>query len=425
LLYATKANDGVTLMKVGSWKSIAICLALCTLAHSGFAETITRLPDWFGAKSVRSFFMLPDGQTFVGVDGTDVFRWTAAEGRSNLGTIPETYGSPLRATNVSDDGSTIIGYVGDGEFSALGGFVWNAASGMKLIADSSDGVIRYPVPTAVSADGSRIVGHAKNWPNFPFGQGDPAVFLWTPQTGTQSLGFAGYPEAITADGTTVVGSRPVAENTNEAFRWTEATGPQGLGYLASEMPSSSASLVSRDGSIVVGGSFGAPPVFGPKAFRWTDETGMQELGTRGDDQTIFGVSADGSVMYGNMRTVVPGLPGPTFSHDQFIWSEQIGLRTLPEVLAALKLEQQLPFSSPNMSEQLLGISGDGRTLLGSTVEYIFDPPAVPNFPGIPTVRIEYWLLDISAVPEPSTSGICCIALATMMALCRRRSSVCD
>jgi uncharacterized membrane protein len=402
-------------MRTLNWTSTALCFALCTFGNSVFAGTLTRLPDWFGAESVRSLFMLPDGHTFIGIDGADVFRWTAANGRSNLGTInPDYYGSPVHASNVSDDGSTIIGYFGEHEYGAAGGFVWNASNGMRLITDISDGGLFNPVPTAVSADGSRIVGHGTTFPRFPSVVGDPAAFLWTSQAGMQSLGFAGYPQAISADGNTVVGSLPRSEITSEAFRWTENSGVQSLGYLQSELPSSSASHVTSDGSLVVGGSSVAPPVFGPRAFRWTDPTGLQELTTRGNDQTVIGISADGSVMYGSMRTLVPNLPGPTFTHDAFVWSEQIGLRTLPEIIAALDVEQELPFSSPNMNEQLLGISGDGSKLFGLSVEFIFGPPAFPNAPIGPTissVRYEHWALDISAVPEPSSYGLCLLGLA--------------
>ncbi len=125
-------------------------------------------------------------------------------------------------------------------------------------------------------------------------------------------------------------------------------------------------------------------------------------------------------MHGSMRTVVPNLPGPTFTHDEFIWSPPFGVRTLSELLAALPLDEQLPFSSPNMSEQLLGISGDGRKLFGLSVETIFDPPAVPNFPGIPSFRYEHWLIDISAVPEPTSWGLCLISLVVVLANCRSR-----
>ena len=57
------------------------------------AASLTLLPDWFVAPTMRDLFMLPDGKTFTGVDGTDVFRWSPSEGRTDLGVIPDTTGA--------------------------------------------------------------------------------------------------------------------------------------------------------------------------------------------------------------------------------------------------------------------------------------------------------------------------------------------
>jgi uncharacterized membrane protein len=412
--------DGVSLMRVECCKAIAICVAMGLYVSEASGASITRLPDWFGAPTVRRLFMLPDGQTFIGVDGTDVFRWSKTPGRTNLGSIAEgDYYNPVRISAVSDDGSTIIGYVGETPHT---GFVWNQPNGTVYIPDSADGDLQQLIPTAVSADGKIILGRAFE-PELPFDR-KLVAFRWTQDVGVESLGFSGSIGGISADGTTMVGSKPVTEFTNEAFRWTEASGAVSIGQLPSELPSSFAQFVSHDGSIIVGGSFGANPttgpITGPKAVRWTEQDGLQQLTDRGNDQWVNDISADANVIVGSIRTLIVDAVGFAITHEAFLWTSKKGLRTLPELITELGLDLPDPTHSEPASyfASLVMVSDDGNRILLQTTEFTYD-----NGPYVPSIHQEYWLLDISAVPEPSTSGLCCIAFATVMSLCRRRSSV--
>ena len=127
------------------------------------------------------------------------------------------------------------------------------------------------VATAVSADGSVVVGQADN------AAGQPRAFRWTAQTGMQDLGTLGgessYAWAVSADGSVVVGVITIVAGQGHAFRWTAQTGMQDLGTLGGE--SSSATAVSADGRVVVG--LAANAAGKTRAFRWTAQTGMQDL----------------------------------------------------------------------------------------------------------------------------------------------------
>ena len=304
-----------------------LCAGLLALAVSGPARaaSLTLLPDWFDAPTVHNLFMLPDGKTFTGIDGTDVFRWSLSVGRTNLGMIPATTGAldlPISATDVSDDGSTIIGYVGS-QFQAAAGFMWTAESGMVIMPNSLDETIRHAIPTAVSGDGKIIVGGAGGGALDPYGGGTPVAFRWMPTTGTTSLGLAGYPAAITPDGATIVGSRPATDPFSEAFRWNEQDGLQGLGFLSTgEWKSSHAQFVSNDGNIVIGFSFPENLTAGPKVFRWTTLDGMQQLSPLADTQSPVGIAADANVVLGTMQYFAGGAIGP---YIPFLWTATGGL----------------------------------------------------------------------------------------------------
>ncbi|MEQ9095124.1 MAG: GC-type dockerin domain-anchored protein [Phycisphaerales bacterium] len=120
----------------------------------------------------------------------------------------------------------------------------------------------------------------------------------------QDLGTLGgdesFPEAVSADGTVVVGIANIdASDTFHAFRWTEAGGMEDLGTLGGDF--SFATAISADGSIVAGRAQNGSGSF--RAYRWTAAQGMQDLGTLGGSfSRAEGISADGSTVIGQSRT---------------------------------------------------------------------------------------------------------------------------
>ncbi len=393
-------------MKSHSFHAMVAFAFLASNFQSASSASLTLLPEWFNAPTVRRIFMLPDGKTFTGVDGTDVFRWSATEGRTNLGTVPSTYGAFNHTVNldeVSGDGGTLIGTVGSF------GCMWTAATGLIFMPDSQDGFIRFAVPTAVSNDGNVIVGNARRFPNGLFGEQQQIAFRWTSSTGTESLGFAGFPEDVTPDGATVVGSRPATDVTGEAFRWTEQSGVEGLGFLPNSWLSSDAKFVSDDGSVVIGESATSN---GRHLIRWTEQDGMQQISTLGEYQNPNDISAAATVVIGSLThfDYERGSIGPWIP---FLWSANNGLSTLSEVLAMHGLDDEYPLYDSNKSHSINAISADGHVIFGTSTLAVgggtFTDPR-------PTYYYEQWLLDLSAIPEPSTF----ILAASLLLMAPRR-----
>ena len=211
---------------------------------------------------------------------------------------------------MSGDGGVAIGWnyfngpCDSGEFgpvcdARIGGFQWSEAGGMLAFGTP------LALPRDVSASGEVIVGDGVNGSNLE-------AFRYDPVGGLVLLGhLMGHSRsdanAVSADGSTVVGQSSVGSTPWEAFRWTEAGGIEGLGNLNSGAFGGSEALgVSGDGSLVVGTG---PSDTGSTAFIWDEEHGMRaiaqllvdELGldltgwklTRATD-----ISADGSVIVG-------------------------------------------------------------------------------------------------------------------------------
>jgi hypothetical protein len=84
------------------------------------------------------------------------------------------------------------------------------------------------------------------------------------------------PNAISADGSTVVGYGGNANGKLEAFRWTSKEGTVALGFLPGYTDGSNAASVSGDGSKIVGISIDETSQSG-SAWFWTKAGGMQPI----------------------------------------------------------------------------------------------------------------------------------------------------
>jgi probable HAF family extracellular repeat protein len=375
-----------------------------------------------------TYHVSADGRVVIGSNrSTRAIRWTQEDGWTAIG-HPELYAGALSA-----DGSTIVGLDGSGSVSEA--FFWNPSSGVVNLQDYllANGVVEVEEWTLksaidVSADGRTILGAGTN----PLGQTEawvvtipepPTVLLlaaalfaiaamrircrrtvrhfvfaimiggapeartvvaqysFTPAGKLPSGGFQGNPTAISADGTTVVGSTD-SPNGTEAFRYSVDTGMALLGDLPGGRFESRAHAVSHDGSIVLGTSSfqtvygtGSAPVLQP--FQWSPEHGMVGIGFAAD---AAATTTDGSVMVGSTNSGVfrwSATQGPVYvllpSINSFPGASDasadgntiVGLsRNLSGHFEAFRWTADGGVSLLGPGSYASDVSGDGRVIIG-------------------------------------------------------------
>jgi MprA protease rhombosortase-interaction domain-containing protein len=222
-----------------------------------------------------------DGSTIVGAafgieEPYQGFVFDAVDGFRALGGLPDIPPGLAIPTAVSADGSIVAGGMDSG-------FIWDAANGMRSLADYTGGAFGQPV-IDISDDGTTILG----WNS-----------VSSAATGRQSLrGFEAH--AISGDGTTVVG------DLHHAYIWDAEHGERLLSGppIATE---SRAWGVSRDGSTVVG-TYEAFPTYRRSSFIWNATSGFIDLqvllaslgiSTEGWVLQARTISADGLTIAGN------------------------------------------------------------------------------------------------------------------------------
>ncbi len=326
-----------------------------------------------------------DGSTAVGYTVFGVIdtifravRWTREQGTQELGDLP---GGRVesRASAVSADGSVVVGY----SAAAAGtlAFRWTAAEGMVALGDLPGGG-GSPLSRAldVSADGSVVVGESISSSGYE-------AFRWSEASGMLGLGdfegsiFQSRATGVSADGSVVTGtgSRLLAErDIHEAFRWTGAGGLEGIGTLGPGL-SSTGLRISNDGAAIAGAS-GLHELY-----RWTSATGWLPLGMRQNDASESfhraSVSGDGAVVAGVCSFRVGCL-----------WDAANGTRELKQVLGDAGIEL-----SGWDSAVATGLSLDGTALVGYGSR-------------------GSWY---AVVPEPAAGALLAAGLAALCALPRR------
>lgn len=248
--------------------------------------------DFFGAGAV-SF----DGSVIVGEhpqpNQFSAFRWTVTQRMKQL---------PLNiASAVTADGAMVTGgdnwWKKSGKTGIFGPFPGEPD---QTAAFGLSGTSLSPIAVGAAIKGSDAFG-----PTFH-------AFRWTPSGGLQDLGLTTGTEsiatAISADGTVVVGEARDANRFWRAFRWTASTGMVDIGTLGG--PESAAFAVNKDGSVIVGSSLTSGSSGSNHIFRWTPTTGMQDVVTVLDAagvhtadkwvqlNNLVGVSTGGTVMVG-------------------------------------------------------------------------------------------------------------------------------
>ncbi len=176
----------------------------------------------------------------------------------------------------------------------------------------------------ISPDGTYVVGTFKP----SSGIRNTTAYRWSVDGGLENMGLlpgsslganASYTRAISTNGDTVVGyGRTDSSSGHVAFAWTVIGGyrilPTPLNFSSAE-----ASAISDDGSIIFGkSSQNTGSGLSTEATRWT-EFGVETLGKLAGANTssIADASADGSVAVGKSGNVA------------FYWQEGVGISAIP------------------------------------------------------------------------------------------------
>ncbi|MBC7834234.1 MAG: hypothetical protein H7Y88_03925 [Phycisphaerales bacterium] len=226
--------------------------------------------------------VIPGGQTL-----RHALRWTRFGGTTDLGTLGDMNSS---ADGTSFDGSIIVGSSGP-----AGGPTRPVRWVSGVIEDL--GLPTLPGFTVVAAgatttshDGSVVAGAA-------FAPGT-VPYRHSAADGYQALATAGVVHDMSADGSIIVGDgSPVAGG---GFRWSTDDGLQSLGPLPPTWQLSYPNAISADGTTIVGRLQRGFPIFDSRAFTWNEDNGYQMLEelTPGTQTFANDVSADGSVVVG-------------------------------------------------------------------------------------------------------------------------------
>jgi probable HAF family extracellular repeat protein len=354
-------------------------------ARAEFEASIVGLGDLPGGEvESHAAAISGDGRTIVGwsyaTSGGQAYAWTASGGMQG-GFDPAIPGESTWATDVSSDGSVIVGG-GNGYYSSVA-LKWEAGASIGLGA--ADGA----QATGVSADGTKTAFYERDG-------GNTWAYLHTPEHPYVSLGYLGSmwvasTAGVSGDGSVVVGKSlsdratggPSGFGWSEAFRWDSVNGIQPLGDLPGGDFASSAVDVSFDGSTIVGTGVSAQ---GEEAFLWTASamTGLGDLPGGAFKSNALTVSADG--------TIVGGSSESASGTEAFLWREDTGMQSLWLVLTTMGVD----LSGWQSLDMVTGISDDGTRVVGTG-----------------TNALGYTEGFLAFVPEPSTGLLLGVGLAAL------------
>ena len=356
----------------------------------------------------RAWDVSADGSVVVGnfwaIDGffrpPHAYRWSAGTFQ-DLGTLnPDAHEAEAYA--VSDDGSKVVGWA-----RGLSGFqrpfVWTAATGMQELSNVPGSDAK---ATDISPDGSMIVGSF-----YVDAEGSWHAFQWkngvVTDLGFLSGGRDSKGQAVCALGGAVVGSTLDSAQIQKAFRWRNGT-MQDLGGV-SRNNLAYAEDCSDNGNIVIGTSMDSKG--NQLATRW-DTKGARSLGTLGGNSSeAHATSLDGTIVVGGA-----GLPfvNGISEYSAFRWTSTTGrIEQLSRVLQNLGVTtpfcHQVPCPSGTWFISLaLGISSNGNVIVGDVVDPNGNSQAfravVPTSTSVaPTPTLV--LATPTSVPPTSTSAL--------------------
>jgi uncharacterized membrane protein len=222
--------------------------------------------------------------------------WTEATGTIGLGGLPGATASTFSPLSdpraVTADGSVVVGDARNSE-RRYAPFRWTRAGGMEALAEEGSAV-------AVSADGSVVVG-VRSLPA-------KAVFRWTRALGAVTIvePLEGDDDlrvlAVSPDGATVLGESSRRDTTARLFLWEEGAGTRAIENLPGQaFCQVELATFSQSHGFIAAGACHSEAGYEP--FLWTGQDELVALGPAdalGDykPSSPVAVTADGSVAVG-------------------------------------------------------------------------------------------------------------------------------
>jgi probable HAF family extracellular repeat protein len=352
-------------------QAVFASLVLAIMASSGSGQVIFvgigDLPG--GYRFSDGLAISADGDVVASKSGSSRHAWgEAAVWRRGIGI--EGLGLPGESTvggasSVSPDGIAIIGSASTDQ--KYEGFLWTENAGFAMLGalPGGDGT---SYAHGVSRAGRVVVGRSRSGRNTE--QGTVEAFRWTPAGGMEGLGFfdgatrlSSTATDVSADGSVIVGGASMDRTRSYAFRWTEDTGMVPLPDLPGGREQSIASAVSANGRWTVGTGW-VDDLHGStyKATRWDEHGNLLALGelVEGGFSRASAVSDDGRVIVG----WASGLSGTGWG-AAMIWTPEWGVRQLGEVLFT-----EYGFDTREIGWRLdyaYDITPDGRTIVGNAL----------------------------------------------------------
>jgi hypothetical protein len=404
-------------------RPVSAIVVAAALAPSLRAATVAVVPNLYNGKLPVISELMPDGKSIMGVAGDEVFRWTPNGGRVVLGSL----GPRVLATAISADGSTVVGR--RVSFSDQEAIRWTVGDGVTVLPRPAD-FPHNPFPTHVSDDGSIVYGTAHTHftqplldletlgeitnPDFPdihtFG-GEEGVFRWDNIEGTRTLpDWTSAPllsfkhlRGISADGLDaggIINRVPVI--------WNETGGASPPHNLPEQFFSSFVTDISADGNTVIGHFYPAQWTGHRHAFRYSKDEGFRPLtGMTETFSDTLAVSGNGEIILGRYEQQ-PG--GPAFD---FVWRSDHGIQGLVDYFADHGVNFPLHgnLSASQMSRDgLVFLVRGTQQLVGEdgSVEYISNR----------------WIVNLTAVPEPSALFLFLAGILLSSKLLARRITYC-
>jgi probable HAF family extracellular repeat protein len=339
----------------------------CALDASG--SCTSELVRWTPAGGPTK---LADAWAFaVGADGTTILADAGdATGVSDpvvwlQGTFVDLNLAGAYAHLLSADGNVVAARVAI-SIDVAQAALWTSTGGLAPLGDLPGG-LEYSEPEAITADGSVVVGYGNT-------TGGQEPFVWTAAGGMLDLGALTEVEqtvalATNSDGTAIVGTS-LTDSGTAIFRWTAGGGMVGLALRFDNLSGLSLYqllwtpplLISGDGQAVAGTASNPDDPRLPEAFRWTAAANVVAL-TAADASIVRAASADGSRILGARLSGAPAsgpaIPGSPITYAPFVWDGAQGAQDLAGLLSSAGADLAgLTLGDP------IAISADGGTVVG-------------------------------------------------------------